>query len=102
VDGKFAYSHYEKQPHLYDIDGKHRFKYFSHLKRLAPQSPKQPFSPSSAGGVFGQFQYPAKTALVRSQSQPPSSPAAKDNVLYDFDGKFKYQHYDATQHQFKK
>lgn len=27
VDGKFAYSHYEKQPHLYDIDGKHRFKW---------------------------------------------------------------------------
>ncbi len=26
IDGKFAYSHYEKRPELYDLDGKHRYK----------------------------------------------------------------------------
>ena len=26
IDGKFAYSYYEKKPELYDIDGKHKYK----------------------------------------------------------------------------
>ena len=26
IDGKFAYSYYEKKPELYDLDGKHRYK----------------------------------------------------------------------------
>ena len=34
VDGVVPYSIYEKKPELYDVDGKHGYKYFSQLKAL--------------------------------------------------------------------
>jgi len=96
IDGKVPFSYYERRPELYDLDGKHRYKYFSHLRyhhlNLNKSQERQPLarmlsapSPgSSAEGIAG---LGAKEA---------------ENFAYDIDGKFKYQVFDPSQHQFNK
>jgi len=92
IDGKVPFSYYERKPELYDVDGKHRYKYFSHLKSLKMSEERQP--------------------LGRMLSVPSPLPSAEgisglgtkdaENFAYDIDGKFKYQVFDPSQHQFSK
>lgn len=92
IDGKVPYSYYERRPELYDLDGKHRYKYFSQLKSLKLSEEKQPLG--------RMLSVPSPLPSAEGVSRLGSKDA--DNFAYDIDGKFKYQVFDPSQHQFSK
>lgn len=92
IDGKVPFSYYERKPELYDLDGKHRYKYFSHLKRLNVSQEKQPL-----GRMFS-----VPSPLPSAEGISGLGTKDPENFAYDIDGKFKYQVFDPSQHQFNK
>jgi len=92
IDGKVPFSYYERKPELYDLDGKHRYKYFSHLKSLKMSEERQPLG--------RMLSVPSPLPSTEGMSGLGSKDAEK--FAYDIDGKFKYQVFDPSQHQFSK